>query len=233
MVIPTQITNLMQAIHMHPDPTLQTPFALKKNPPPFLLAKKMHPVRNFYAIRMHPTSRSLISRLASASTTHLRKEVALKLDFLHARVKNRQNIARLSRSTINLMRAFANASAQKLTLALSNNLTKVRARVATKFVPQTLLLQTLTLPSNLVHVSALKIATIKNKLPQSQIGVNLIALIFVTQHNMFQKELMPNLISIPQLASGNVKTNSHYAQALQNPTGLALLPNAAADATKR
>ena len=130
------------------------------------------------------------------------------------------------------MRAFANASAQKLTLALSKNLTKVRARVATKFVPQTLLLQTLTLPSNLVHVSALKIA-IKNKLPQSQIGVNLIALIFAIQQNMFQKELMPNLISIPQLASGNVKTNSHYAQALQNPTGLALLPNAAADATKR
>ena len=160
VVIPPQITNLMQAIHMHPDPTLQTPFALKKNPPLLLLAKKKRLARNFNAIRMHPTSWSLISRLASASTTHLCKVVALKLDSRHARVKNRKNFARLSRSTITLMRAIANASALKLTLALLKNLTKVRALVATKFAPQTLLLQTLTLPSNLVHVSALKIATI-------------------------------------------------------------------------
>jgi len=57
------------------------------------------------------------------------------------------------------MKAFANASALKLTLALSNYLMKVHVRVATKSARKTLLLQTLTLLVNLVNASALKIDT--------------------------------------------------------------------------
>jgi hypothetical protein len=59
VVIPLQLTNMMQAIQMDPDPTLQTPCALKKNPHPLhpLAKKKPLPlVRNFNATQTLPTS---------------------------------------------------------------------------------------------------------------------------------------------------------------------------------
>lgn len=59
VVIPLQLTNMMQAIQMDPDPTLPTPCALKKNPHPLhpLAMKKPHPlVRNFNATQTLPTS---------------------------------------------------------------------------------------------------------------------------------------------------------------------------------
>jgi hypothetical protein len=162
-VIPLQLTHMMQAIQMDPDLTLQTPFALKKNPHPLhpLAMKKPLPlVRNFNATQTLPTSWSLILRLAGVSTTRRHKVDVLKLDGQHALVKNLLNIAKLSLSLITLLSQCANAFALKSMIALSNYSTKIHVHAATKSATPTLLLQTLTLSANLVNVSAFKIAMI-------------------------------------------------------------------------